>query len=256
MEDLGSFHSYLLRLREDYKPPYALMEKVDSEYRHYMESGDYYTWLALATRMLKPKRVLELGNYHGSSTIMIYSELTDKTEAFYSVDVIRDLAFVPEKIFSDSRIIFKFGNDLNLSIYGESLPVNLDFLFIDTLHEYRQIRDEWKIYKNLCKPGAIVILDDILMNDMPKFWVELPYPKMDISKDCHPSGFGVFIYQPENEKAFNENEMAKRAYIAALEVAYQQFILKHPEQPSLKDRSVKYAKALLNKPARARLFRN
>ena len=214
------------------------MKKVNSEYRTYMESGEYYTWLALATRVLKPKRILELGNYHGSSTIMIYSELTDKTEAFYSVDVVRDLAFVPKKIFSDSRMKFTFGNDLNLSIYDESLPVNLDFLFIDTLHEYRQIRDEWKIYRNLCKPSAIVILDDILLNDMPRFWAELPYPKIDLSKDCHQSGFGVFIYEPENEKTLNENERAKRAYIAAMEVAYQYGTLK---QPSLMERSVKYA---------------
>ncbi len=256
VEDLGSFHSSLLRLKEDYRPPYPLMEKVNSEYRAYIESGDYYTWLALATRVLKPKRVLELGNYHGASTIMIYSELTDKTEAFYSVDAIRDLTFVPEKVLSDSRMKFIFGNDLNLSIYDEFLPVNLDFLFIDTSHEYCQITNEWKIYKNLCKPGAIVILDDILMNDMTKFWAELPYPKIDISKDCHPSGFGVFIYQPENQKALNENEMAKRAYIAALEVAYRHGTVKQPKQQSLMEhlmeRSVIYAKALLNKSKKGR----
>jgi hypothetical protein len=243
-EDLVSFHKSLLKLKEDYTPPFHLMNTVNSEYRAYIESGDYYTWLALATRLLKPKRILELGNYHGASTIMIYSELTDKTEAFYSVDLKRDLSFIPTDIFLDSRVKFTFGNDLNLSIYNELLPVNLDFLFIDTLHEYYQVSYEWKIYKNLCKSNSIVVLDDILLNDMPKFWAELPYPKIDISSDCHNSGFGVFIYQPEDKQILNEVEMNKRAYIAALEIAYQHVRL---NKASLLEISMKHAKTFLNR---------
>ena len=246
LEDLSRFHNTLLKLKEEYKPPYALMEKVNSEYKTFIESGCYYTWLALATRVLKPKRILELGNYHGASTIMIYSELTDETNAFYSVDLVRDVSFVPDKILLDKKVKFTFGNDLNLSIYEENLPIKLDFLFIDTLHEYRQIKAEWKIYKNLCKPNAVVILDDILLNDLPKFWSELPYPKLDISKDCHESGFGIFIYQPEDKKEPDENVMAKQAYIAALEVAYQYvtYPVAASKSSSSIDRSIKYAKTL------------
>ena len=249
LEDLSRFHNTLLGLKEHYKPPYSLMEKVDSEYRTFIESGCYYTWLALATRVLKPKRILELGNYHGASTIMIYSELTDETKAFYSVDLVRDIAFVPNKILSDKKVKFTFGNDLNLSIYGENLPIQIDFLFIDTLHEYRQIKDEWNIYKNLCTPNAIVILDDILLNDMPKFWAELPYPKLEISKDCHESGFGVFIYQQQDNKTLDENSMTKQAYISALEVAYQYMTYPNAsvKPPSAIKRSVGYAKTLFNK---------
>jgi len=72
-------------------------------------------------------------------------------------------------------------------------------LFIDTDHTFNQISAEWKIYKNLCNPGAIVILDDIRMNDMLDFWKSLPYPKLEITKKCHFSGFGFFLYTEEKQ---------------------------------------------------------
>jgi hypothetical protein len=50
------------------------------------------------------------------------------------------------------------------------------------------------IYKDLCKDGALIVLDDIRMNDMYGFWEELAYPKLEITADCHESGFGVFLY--------------------------------------------------------------
>jgi hypothetical protein len=219
------------------------MAKVSEKSKSSLESGDYYTWLALAVRLLRPQRLLELGNSEGASTIMIYSELTAETEFFFSVDQKRNISFVPESIFSDPRVKFVFGNDLNLSVYGAMLPVGLDFLFIDTLHCYKQISDEWKIYKNLCKPNSIVVLDDILMNDMPKFWAELPYPKLDISEGFHESGFGFFVYKPETEQS-SEYEKIKDAYVAALEIAYGSIIQK---EPSFISRCLRYAKTKFKK---------
>jgi cephalosporin hydroxylase len=73
------------------------------------------------------------------------------------------------------------------------IPVNVDFLFIDTEHTYEQVSREWAVYKRWLLDGAIVALDDIRMNDMPRFWNELQYEKLDLTEFCHPeSGFGVF----------------------------------------------------------------
>ena len=102
------------------------MEKdTTASIEHLLKAGCYYTWLCPSgLAVLKPQRILELGNYHGASTIIIYSELTDETKAFYSVDLVRDITFVPNKILSDKKVKFTFGNDLNLSIYRRLTNTN------------------------------------------------------------------------------------------------------------------------------------
>jgi predicted O-methyltransferase YrrM len=242
LNDLEKLHETILQLRQSYQPPRHVMTKVNCEYTKYLESGGYYTWLALAVRLFKPKRILKLGNLHGASTIMMYSELTDETESFTSVDLIRDIAFVPDVIIADPRMVFKFGNDLNLSIYGDALPSQIDFLFIDTLHEYQQLQDEWKICQNLCRSGALVVMDDIHLNGMQKFWANITYPKFDITEDCHQSSFGAFIYLPDQEKqALTNDKLILQAYIEALDVAFRRS--SHQSKPSLMKRSLNYAKS-------------
>ncbi len=244
-EDLKKLHETILKLREEYKPPKHLMTKVNDEYRKYMESGDYYTWLALATRLLKPKRILELGNLYGASTIMFFSEIGQDTEWFTSVDLVKNIIFVPNEIIEDPRVTFRFGNDLNLNIYDNNLPTDCDFLFIDTLHERKHLEYEWSIYKNFCTNGCVVVLDDIYLDDIQTFWKNLSYPKLDISEDCHPSGFGVFLYRPSGDEEqtlkTEHNQRIRQAYQAALDAAYRQ--LDHRPKSSVTKRAILLIKA-------------
>lgn len=210
------------------------MSKVNDKYRNYMygrEGGVYYHWLALAVRLLTPRHILELGNHLGASTLMMYSEIRSDTELFLSVDIVHNLAFVPDCVFADPRMRFAFGNDLDLSIYGDPLPLGFDFVYIDTLHERQQLEDEWAIYQHLCTPGALVVLDDIHLNDMYGFWESLPYPKLDIS-DLHTSGFGVFTYLPST--AFSQTEATTCAYRTALQVAHRRLGLANQELAGLR----------------------
>jgi hypothetical protein len=106
-----------------------------------------------------------------------------------------------------------------LNIFRDDLPIGIDMLFIDTDHTFAQASSEWNIYKHLCNPGAIVVLDDIRMNDMFDFWKSLPYPKLELTKECHVSGFGFFLYQSDS----NPNPL--NAYREALQNVFKQYDL-------------------------------
>jgi hypothetical protein len=169
--------------------------------------------------LLRPQNLLELDSWYGASTLMIYSELTDDASSFTSVDIERRLDLLTEEVINDPRARLVFGDDLNLSIYDCDLPTRIDFLFIDTLHELHHLQAEWQIYKHLCSDGALIVLDDIYLENLMEFWQSLTYPKLDISSDCHESGFGMFIYK-EDDDATNLStcDRSYRAYDSALRV--------------------------------------
>jgi len=205
---LKTIHDNIVSTVQQYELPWPLLSRVNEEYLGYLQKTDesfYYQWLALLVKIVNPKQVLELGNSYGLSTLMMFSELSD-TARLISCDVVKQLDFIPPQVFNDSRLKFYFGDDLNLNIFGNDLPVGLDMLFIDTDHTFTQISSEWEIYKHLCNPGAIVILDDIRMNDMFDFWNSLQYPKLELTEKCHFSGFGFFLYtegkQPDPLNAY------------------------------------------------------
>jgi hypothetical protein len=207
---LEKIHKEIILTSHHYQFPESLLAKVNDEYLEYLDNKHgnsfYYQWLALLVKILKPKLVLELGNSYGLSTLMMFSELSDEAKLI-SCDLVKQLDFVPSHVFNDPRLKFYFGNDLNLSIFGDDLPIGIDML-----------------YKHLCNPGAIVILDDIRMNDMFDFWESLPYPKLELTKECHFSGFGFFLYESDS----NPNPL--NAYREALQNVFEQYDLMQDEQ--------------------------
>ncbi|MFZ3062827.1 MAG: class I SAM-dependent methyltransferase [Actinomycetota bacterium] len=215
MDSLDDFHKEIMSQVEYFTPSPTLFRKLDEEWRSYLNATvSYYRWLAIAVKLLKPRRILELGSYTGGSMLCLLQELPPDSEII-SVDLERDLRFIPSEVFDDPRIRFVFGNDLDLSIYGDNLPEDIDFLFIDTEHIYQQISREWSIYKYLLKNEAIVVIDDIRLNDMYKFWEELPYEKLEITRDCHDSGFGFFVFHVKFEES---GQNLIKAYRASLKV--------------------------------------
>ena len=68
----------------------------------------------------------------------------------------------------------------------------IDMLFLDSLHEYDHMARELAAYLPKAKPGALVFVDDIHLNEgMERLWREVTSAKRDISA-LHDSGFGVF----------------------------------------------------------------
>lgn len=215
---LKKIHEDIISASQQYELPWPLLSQVNEEYLGYLQNTEgnfYYQWLAHLVRIMKPNLVLELGNGLGLSTLMMFSELSEKAR-LVSCDLIKELDFIPPHIFNDAHLEFYFGNDLNLNVFGDNLPVGIDMLFIDTKHTFDQVSAEWKIYRNLCNPGAIVILDDIRMHDMFNFWESLTYPKLELTEKCHFSGFGFFLYTSDS------NPNPQNAYREALQYVFEQ----------------------------------
>jgi len=95
----------------------------------------------------------------------------------------------------------------NIQFYQrDSMPVPLELrngderialLHIDTEHSYSMAKAEFEAYRPLLTSPAVVVFDDLhaMGDDVMRYFVSLPYPKI-IDDRMHPScGWGVLLYQ-------------------------------------------------------------
>ena len=154
--------------------------------------SNYYQWLTNLMKVNKPRQIVELGGAMGVSALMILAGLPKKSK-LYSITLEElglEFSFIKEK-YPQLRMII--GNDLDLSSWPKDLDLEkTDIWFIDTEHEANQLRSELRIYRPFFKKGAIVLIDDIYLNDMYQVWLEITYPKLALP-ELHWSGFGMFI---------------------------------------------------------------
>lgn len=137
----------------------------NQEYKNYfynnpLGSGGYYHFIKLLIEEIKPKTVLELGSHYGLGVLAVMSTLPKKSK-FITVDVVTDLSGVPKEILNDPRFRHVNGNCLDLQIYGDIPPSNIDLLICDTIHTYDQLAGEIKTYSDLLADEAIILVDDL-----------------------------------------------------------------------------------------------
>lgn len=163
---------------------------VNSEAIPYFEQTPYYKFLWAAMIVLQPKNVVELGTYWGLSGLAIMEGLPPDSE-FTTVDNGAEDSNTHYHLnhVNDSRLHFIYASSLSVA----SRFSDIDFLYIDTAHNYEQVSKEWVLYEPLVSKGGVVLFDDIHLNDgMDRFWTELQGNKVDIS-EYHGSGFGIFF---------------------------------------------------------------
>jgi predicted O-methyltransferase YrrM len=176
----------------------------DAEYLTYANGvgGAYVKFLAILTKKLQPKNIVELGNREGLSTFAFYDQLPANS-TFTTIDIIEDVRYCPDEMFTDPRVNFITGDVASLDVLKQ-VPDNIDILFTDTIHFYFQLKDEFEIYQHLLADTAIVAIDDIRTNDKGKFWAEVTHPKWDLTEVCHHSGWGLFLYERKVPKTREE----------------------------------------------------
>lgn len=174
---------------------FDLTDPIDAEYMSYIDGigGSYVKFLALLTKKLSPKNIVELGNREGLSTLAIYDQLPQDSH-FTTIDIIEDQRYCPDAMFKDERVSFIFGDACSLDVIKQ-VPFDIDLLFSDTIHFNFQIRDEFAIYQYLLADTALVAIDDIHTNDKGLFWDSVSSDKWDLTELCHtPGGWGLFLY--------------------------------------------------------------
>ena len=120
--------------------------------------GGYFQFLKEIIVATKPMHVVELGNREGMSTVSIIDGIrTNASGHFTSVDIIKDLRFVPEEAKRYPYVNFIFGDCLDYNVVSQISSKGLiDILFLDTIHTKVQLKAEWSTYEPLLADNALV----------------------------------------------------------------------------------------------------
>jgi predicted O-methyltransferase YrrM len=169
----------------------------------------YIKYLSICVKKYQPKLVLELGTRHGISCLGFanYSQVNNK---IITVDWVQQKSFINKKIlkfFPNINVVH--GNCFDLTIF-DNIPFNIDILFMDTEHTYDQAKTEFSIYEPLLSDTALIMVDDINLNDKYKFFRDFTGKKKNVKK-LHASGFGLFLYKRIN-KLNKQERLLKASY--------------------------------------------
>lgn len=151
----------------------------------------YYRYLSAAMRALKPQMVVELGSAGGASTLMMLATLPKDSQLFACSipEPEIEFRFIDESKYPNLTLIH--GDDLDIEFWRGVDLHEVDFWFIDTAHSFDQLHQELELYDRFFKKGAVVLLDDIRINEgMQRAWDEITYQKLSLP-DLHHSGFGL-----------------------------------------------------------------
>lgn len=177
----------------------------DSVYNVFIFNKDgnhgYFSLLHNLTSNLSDDAIIvELGNREGLGVLSIYDAMK-VNQTFYTLDIIDDLRFVNQKIKNDKRI--RIMNDFN-SLDSERVSKEFDkksisMIFMDTLHTYEQISQEYLVWEPYLKDDCVILIDDIRPSMIGRTkWkfhknININY-KYDVTDWAHnDTGFGVYL---------------------------------------------------------------
>lgn len=162
-------------------------------------------------RERQPRRVLEVGTYHGGT---LYHWLREAVPGARVVSVDRPPdGVVQEDIFyrwapAGVQLRLLKGDSTDPAMVSATGRFGLyDWIFLDAGHAESEIRADWRNYSALAAPGAIVALHDILPGRGAQSWIQVApvwkeiqragYVTQEIvaSEDVDWGGVGV-IYLP------------------------------------------------------------
>ena len=177
--------------------------KDDNVYNVFMFNKDgnhgYFSLLHNLTSNIDGT-IVELGNREGLGILSIYDALSENSE-LYTLDIVDDVRFINDKIKSDSRVhILNDFNSLDSDRIEKTFEKkSISMIFLDTIHTYEQVTQEFKLWEPYMKDDCVMCIDDI-RDYMPgrtkwRFHEELDYThKYDVTEWAHnDTGFGVYL---------------------------------------------------------------
>ena len=177
--------------------------RIDSEFSVYLFNRDgnhgYFSLLHNLSSNIEGT-IVELGNREGLGIISIYDALSDNSE-LYTLDIVDDVRFIKDEIKNDSRVhILNDFNSLDSNRVEKTFEKkSISMIFLDTIHTYEQVTQEFKLWEPYMKDDCVMLVDDI-RDYMPgrtkwRFHTELDYTyKYDVTEWAHnDTGFGVYL---------------------------------------------------------------
>ena len=116
--------------------------------------------LAILSKMINPKNILEIGTFTGYATLCLAEGLS-KEGKITTLDINEELSYLPKKYFKESE----YSNQIDFQLkdakaFLKETEAFFDFVFIDA------DKENYVEYFNLIKPriksGAVVLFDNVL----------------------------------------------------------------------------------------------
>ena len=177
--------------------------RIDSEFSVYLFNRDgnhgYFSLLHNLSSNIEGT-IVELGNREGLGIISIYDALNKNSE-LYTLDIVNDVRFIKDEIKNDPRVhILNDFNSLDSNRVEKTFEKkSISMIFLDTIHTYEQVTQEFKLWGPYMKDDCVMLVDDI-RDYMPgrtkwRFHTELDYTyKYDVTEWAHnDTGFGVYL---------------------------------------------------------------
>ena len=177
--------------------------RINSEFSVYLFNRDgnhgYFSLLHNLSSNIEGT-IVELGNREGLGIISIYDALSENSE-LYTLDIVDDVRFIKDEIKNDSRVhILNDFNSLDSNRVEKTFEKkSISMIFLDTIHTYEQVTQEFKLWEPYMKDDCVMLVDDI-RDYMPgrtkwRFHTELDYTyKYDVTEWAHnDTGFGVYL---------------------------------------------------------------
>ena len=157
--------------------------RIDSEFSVYLFNRDgnhgYFSLLHNLSSNIEGT-IVELGNREGLGIISIYDALSDNSE-LYTLDIVDDVRFIKDEIKNDPRVhILNDFNSLDSNRVEKTFEKkSISMIFLDTIHTYEQVTQEFKLWEPYMKDDCVMLIDDIRPS-MPgrtkwRFHTELDY---------------------------------------------------------------------------------
>jgi cephalosporin hydroxylase len=154
----------------------------------------YYYLMYLLSQRLAPCVAVELGVERGDGLASL--ALGSPDTLVFGVDQAVHGA-LPETLAEFPDITF---------LHARSTPVpdelhvfEINILHVDTIHSYAQVTAEWQDYQPFLAQGAIVLFDDLHVENVAQKFYELPHPKRQDDR-LHRTGYGVLLYCKEQRQ--------------------------------------------------------
>jgi predicted O-methyltransferase YrrM len=164
--------------------------------RHSWNSEDECgLFMASLIKMSNFKTVLEVGVFEGETSKHLINAMP-KDGQFIGIDIndYRNDSSKSLMANAGKSVEFILGNSLNEMT---KLPLNhFDLIFIDSLHEFDHVLQEFKIAETLINQGGLIILHDTIHLEGPRKVVEYAwYYKYNTVTINTPEGRGITILQ-------------------------------------------------------------
>lgn len=116
--------------------------------------------LAILSKMMNPKNILEIGTFTGYATLCLAEGLSSAGK-ITTLDINEELAYLPRKYFQESEYSGQIDFQLkDAKVFLKETDEFFDFVFIDADKE--NYVEYFELIKPRIKSGAVVLFDNVL----------------------------------------------------------------------------------------------